>query len=187
MRNNRCLSKALDWAETQSFAPKFKRCPWFPRVSFTPKLLIPTRTLCRLSNSEIQGPYTCLFGFFRIISCIWISPETAVVCIWTHQVLSCTFYRHQKRTGSIHFLWSKQKFVSSLHPKCWNEFVWHAHLSTTTTAVLISAQILSRRDNWGLFSFSPAVWNYSFGQSIMLLPKVQPTTLREEKGLQLPP
>lgn len=42
----------------------------------------------------------------------------------------------------------------------------------TTTAVLISAQILSRRDNWGLFSSSLAVWNNSFGQLVRLLSKM---------------
>lgn len=56
-----------------------------------------------------------------------------------------------------------------LQTKCQTEFAWHPHLSMTTTAVPIPAQILSRRDNWGPFSFSLAVWNNSFGQSIMLL------------------
>lgn len=82
------------------------------------------------------------------------------------------FHSPERETGFIHFWRCKYESVPSLQTKCWNEFVWHPHLSMTTTAVLISAQILSRRDNWGLFRFSLAVWNNSFGQSIMLLSKM---------------
>lgn len=95
-----------------------------------------------------------------------------MLCVWIYQSPWCTFSTHQKNTGFTHFWRCKYKFVSSLQTKCQNEFVWHPHLSMTTTAVLISAQILFRRDKWGLFSFSLAVWNNSFGQSIMLLSKM---------------
>lgn len=44
-------------------------------------------------------------------------------------------------------------------------------ISVTTTAALILAHILSRRDNWSLFSFSLAARHYSFGQSGTLLSK----------------
>lgn len=117
--------------------------------------------------------HTCPFFFFRTLSCLGISPRNiSVLCVWIYKSLWCTFSTPQKKTGFTHFSRSKYEFVPSLHTKCWNEFVWHPHLSMTTTAVPISAQILSRRDNWGLFSFNLAVWSNSLGQSIMLLSKM---------------
>lgn len=175
MRNYGCLSKALDWAEIQSLVPECKRCPWFPRACLSLQRFwfqpIPSGD-CQTSPGTRAPPHMSFFFFLGQYPVLRLAPETYQCCVWIYKSLWCTFSTPQKETGFTHFSRSKYEFVPSLHTKCWNEFVRHPHLSMTTTAVPISAQILSRRDNWGLFSFNLAVWSNSLGQSIMLLSKM---------------
>ena len=145
-------------------------------MTFTPTLLfrpIPS-TDGQASRHTGALPYPSVFIYLQDnILYLGLAPETYQFCVYAYiNLFGAPLPLSRKETSLIHFSRSKCKFVSYLQTKCWSEFVWHLHLSMTTIVALILAHILSRKDNWGLFSFSLAAWNNLFGQSITLVSKM---------------